>query len=137
MPGTTSLCYSPDDDGNRDNHEHFNKFTDGNIPEIPSTLNCRTCNRCGVTIINNTFKWSTGKEGCLRTLNNLVCKAANDPNCINPEKKDTYWLGYDTWEKRQKLSDAIKKYNLHTEDGLNSLVDKIIKKQDPFKNNDS
>lgn len=72
------------------------------------SMNYKKCPRCGATWINGEHRWSNGNVGSERTLSNLVCKSANDDRCINPQKKtDSYWLGYDTWEKRKEFYEKI------------------------------
>lgn len=73
------------------------------------SMEYRECPKCGATWINGEHRWRTGCVGSERTLSNLVCRRANDDSCINPQKKtDSYWLGYDTWEKREEFSKKIK-----------------------------
>ena len=81
------------------------------------------CPRCGAIWLNGEHVWSTGNKGCERTLSNLVCSKVKDPRCINPQRKDTKWLGYDTWEKREKfINDFFDKYDLTTNEGLSSAI---------------
>ena len=67
-------------------------------------LSIKVCPTCGATWLGGKHIWAgTGKEGCEKSLNNLVCNMIDDSRCINPQYIPGLIYGEaDTWAKRRK-----------------------------------